>query len=124
MRKSHMTTTGSALERPTDSILGMGYALLISAEQTGGQYELMKFTVPGRQGPPPHVHHNEEECFYVIDGEFDVRIGDATVHAKPGSYIHMPRNVAHGFRNTTDSTGSFLCWVMPGNLAGFFDAFK
>jgi quercetin dioxygenase-like cupin family protein len=115
---------GSALARPSESILGIGYSLLVSSEQTGGSYELMKFVVPGGHGPPPHVHRHEDECFYLLDGEFEVMLGGQTFHATSGSYIHLPRQVPHAFRNTTAGLGSFLCWVIPGNLSGFFDAFK
>jgi len=111
-------------DRPNESILGIGYSLLISSEETGGMYELMKFVVPPGGGPPPHIHHNEEECFYLVEGEIDVLIGEQTIHAQPGAYIHLPREVSHAFRNVSDKTASFLCWVMPGNLAGFFNAFK
>lgn len=117
-------TCGSALERPSESILGIGYSLLVSAEQTGGVYELMKFVVPGGHGPPPHTHQREDECFYVLEGEFDVLLGEQTIAAGPGTYIHLPRGVPHGFRNKTSETSGFLCWVLPGNLGGFFDAFK
>jgi len=119
-----MISHGSALERPRESILGIGYSLLVSAEETAGVYELMKFVVPAGHGPPPHVHQREDESFYVVDGEFEVRLGETVFLAGPGDYVHLPRRVAHGFRNTGSMTGSFLCWVMPGNLAGFFDAFK
>ena len=116
--------SGTVLDRPVDAILGIGYSLLVNAEQTGGAYELMKFTVPGDFGPPPHIHRREDECFYVVDGCFDVMVGDETVTAEAGTYIHLPRGVPHSFRNKTSSMASFLCWVLPGNLAGFFDAFK
>ena len=124
MTHSLEAIAGSVLDRPTESILGIGYSLLITAQQTGGLYELMKFVVPGGHGPPPHIHQHEDECFYVIEGEFDVTAGGRSLHAVPGTYIHLPRGQAHAFRNTTTAMSSFLCWVMPGNLAGFFDAFK
>lgn len=115
---------GTALTRPDESILGIGYSLLISAERTGGEYELMRFVVPAGHGPPPHIHEREVECFYIVDGEFEVLRGEQTIRARPGDFVHLPRNVPHAFRNTSAATGSFLCWVIPGNLAGFFDAFK
>ena len=112
------------LSRPDESILGIGYSLMVSAEQTGSAYELMKFVVPAGAGPPPHVHSKEDEAFCLIEGEIELSIGEQTIHAKRGTFVHLPRHVPHGFRNLTDHPASFLCLVMPGNLAGFFDAFK
>jgi len=73
---------GSIWARPSESVLGIGYALLIGAEQTGGLYELMNFVVPGGHGPPRHVHRNEDECFYVVDGAIDVTVDTRTWRAR------------------------------------------
>ncbi len=116
--------SGSALCRPTESILGIGYSLLCRAEQTGGRYELMQFVVSPGHGPPLHCHRHEDECFYVADGRLEIRVGDETIDAATGTYAHLPRGVPHAFRNTGERIACFLCWVLPGNLAGFFDAFK
>ncbi len=62
--------------------------------------------------------------FYVIDGELELLYGDGGKRLKAGDYAHLPRGTPHGFRNAGSSTASFLCWVVPGNLAGFFAAFK
>ncbi|MCA9187908.1 MAG: cupin domain-containing protein [Pirellulaceae bacterium] len=124
MHEQVTPTIGNTNERPNESILGIGYSLLVRAEETDGNYELMKFVVPAGAGPPPHVHQREDECFLLVDGELEVWIGGTTVPAKVGTCIHLPRGVAHAFRNVSDRQATFLCWVTPGNLAGFFDAFK
>lgn len=111
-------------KRSTESILGIGYALLVDAARTGGAYELMKFDVPTGVGPPLHVHQNEDEAFFLVEGQLTVFVGEERVQAEPGNFVHLPRHVPHGFQNTSGRFASFLCWVMPGNLAGFFDAFK
>lgn len=110
--------------RPTEAILGIGYSLLISADQTGGAYELIKFVAPPGSGPPLHLHHREDEGFFILEGVLDVYVGDQVMRAERGGYVHLPRGVAHRFFNPSDQPTSFLCWVMPGNLAAFFDSFK
>jgi quercetin dioxygenase-like cupin family protein len=117
-----MTTmlTGPTDIRPTQSILGIGYTLLASASQTGGTYELMQFVVPPGAGPPPHAHKNEDESFYIVEGEFEVFLGGQTRRLSAGDFVHLPRNLPHAFRNVGATTGRFLCYVVPGNLAGFF----
>ena len=115
--------SGTALERPTEAILGSGYQLLIDSKSTGGVYELMKFMVPPALGPPMHKHTREDEHYYFIDGEFEVTVGDQVITATAGTYLHLPRNIAHGLVNVGERHGSFLCWVIPGNLGGLFGQF-
>jgi len=110
-------------ERASHSILGLGYSLLIDSETTGGAYELMRFDAPAGASPPPHRHRHEDENFLIVEGRFEVSI-DGTTHAVgPGDTLHLPRGKAHTFRNVGESMGSFLCWVVPGNLGGFFESF-
>jgi mannose-6-phosphate isomerase-like protein (cupin superfamily) len=118
------TAHGTSHARPSHSVLGIGYSLLVSSQQTGGAYELMLFLAPAGHGPPPHVHRHEDELFYILEGEFDVLFGERTLHVRPGDYIHLPRGTPHAFRNTTNRNASFLCWVTPGTLGPFFDAFQ
>ena len=124
MSLANQQIVGSALERPSDAILGIGYSLLVTAEDTGGAYELMKFSVPNGLGPPPHIHHREDEHFFVLEGEFEVTIGSQTHMAKSGTFLHLPKHVPHGLRATNAELCSFLCWVIPGNLGRFFNSFK
>ena len=100
--------------------MGIGYALLVSAEQTAGEYELMKFVIPTGLGPPMHMHTREDECYLILEGEFEVTVGEEVFTATPGTYLHLPRNIRHGITNVGDDVGSFLCWVIPGNLGPFF----
>jgi hypothetical protein len=51
-------------------------------------------------------------------------LGEETFGAGPGAWLHLPPDVPHAFRNVGPTLASMLCWVSPGNLAGFFDAFK
>ena len=115
---------GTINKRPEESILGIGYSLLISGEETNGKYDLMLFEASPGVGPPPHVHTREDELFFILDGEFEVLRGDETLQVKSGDYVSLPRNIVHAFRSTGETTGRFLCLVTPGNLKGFFDAFK
>lgn len=114
---------GTAMKRPTEAILGTGYELLVDADATGGAYELMKFMVPPTLGPPLHKHTREDEHYYFLDGEFEVTIGDQTIAATAGTFLHLPRNIPHGLVNIGERHGSFLCWVVPGNLGELFGQF-
>ena len=47
----------------------------------------------------PHVHADEDDAFYIIEGELTFDLGDETVAAPPGTFVLVPPGVSHGFRN-------------------------
>ncbi len=65
------------------------------AQQTFG----LVFIHPGRQNPP-HYHPNCEELIYVLSGECDHRLGEATTHLEPGSLLRIPAHTVHCAMNT------------------------
>jgi Cupin domain len=60
-------------------------------EETGGAYAILEQTIPAGHGPPLHVHRHETEIFYILDGEFEVTIGEQKVHATAGALVAGPR---------------------------------
>ncbi|MCM2370867.1 cupin domain-containing protein [Aporhodopirellula aestuarii] len=109
--------------RPRHCVLGIGYELMLAGAETDDGYELMRFLVPPGMSPPPHVHHYEDECFYLVNGQLVVQRGTKQISVSPGDSIHMPRGVPHTFRNESDGFAEFLCWVRPATLESFFAAF-
>jgi mannose-6-phosphate isomerase-like protein (cupin superfamily) len=88
----------------------------VTAEQTGGAYSLFEGLVPEREGTPPHIHHREDECFYVLDGEFEFLTGEDTVRAGAGSLVYVPRGTLHAFKNVGEGPGRMLNSQTPGGL--------
>jgi quercetin dioxygenase-like cupin family protein len=92
----------------------------VLSEQTGGAYAILEQTIPAGHGPPLHVHRHETEIFYILEGEFEVRIGDQTVPALPGAIVVGPRDIPHTFRNVGTRDGRLLLTVIPGRFANYF----
>ena len=107
---------------PEVGVAGIGYRLLISAEQSGGAYELMYFVAPPGVACPMHMHQHEDECAYMLEGEIEGFVGGHLVRTPAGSALHLPRKVPHGFRNSGTVPARFLMWVTPGNLSGFYES--
>ena len=77
--------------------------------------------VPPNGGPPPHVHRNEDETFYVLDGTPTFRLGDEVVVAGPGDFVNVPKGVLHRFRNLSDEPLRMILTFTPAGIERFFE---
>ena len=91
----------------------------LMGSDTGGAYSLLEMTVQG-ESPPLHVHQAEEETFYVLEGELQVRRGEETVDAKAGSLVLVPRGMPHTFWNSEAAPARLLVIFSPAGYEGFF----
>jgi quercetin dioxygenase-like cupin family protein len=80
-------------------VFGAIFRFLITGEESGGSSSTMECVVIPDTGPGPHIHPNEEEQFYILEGELTFRVGDQTIHASTGDFIHIPRGTIHSFKN-------------------------
>lgn len=93
-----------------------------TAETTGGAYGLLEAVAPAGSGPPLHLHHREDESFWILEGALTVVCGDETVRASPGSYVFLPRDVPHTFVVEGDAPARLLSMSTPGGLERYFAA--
>ena len=99
--------------------LGTLMTMRATAEQTGGAFSLMEEVMPKGTEPPPHVHHREDEAFYVLDGALTVRVGDEKFTAEPGAFVFCPREIPHLLAVETDAV-RVLTLCAPGGLDRMF----
>jgi quercetin dioxygenase-like cupin family protein len=107
--------TGPAYQSPVDKI-----TFLITGEQNSGAFFMAEVSVPPGGGNPPHIHHREEETFYLQQGTLTIQVGGKTQVASPGDFICLPRGVAHSFLNTGNGEAKFLLVAVPAGLEKFF----
>jgi quercetin dioxygenase-like cupin family protein len=100
--------------------LGNRMTLKATRETTGGAYGLVESWVPAGASPPLHVHHREDEAFYVLEGELTIRCGDETFSAPAGSFAFLPRDVPHTFVVEGDAPAHLLTLISPGGGERFF----
>src|SRR5215217_7012851 len=68
-----------------------------TAADTGGQMTLVEVTEhPGAEAPL-HVHHRDDEAFWILEGEVTIEVGDQTIEASAGDYVFGPRDIPHRF---------------------------
>ena len=107
--------------RSDRSLWYMGGLMTIHADSqdTNGQFALIEAkAVPGGE-PPLHVHSNEDELFYVLEGKLKVYRGDEELILHPGESGFLPRNVPHTFK-IMSSHARALIYVSPGGFEGYF----
>jgi quercetin dioxygenase-like cupin family protein len=100
-------------------VMGTLFTFLVTGAESGGSYFTLIVTVPPDAGPPPHVHHLEEEQFYVLRGNVTFSVGEQTFEATTGDFIHIPRETIHSFRNGS-SESILLATFSPAGIEGFF----
>lgn len=95
--------------------------------ETGGAYCLMEHLVTADANPPMHVHADEEEAFYVLDGEIEFEVDGTVTTAVAGSFALVPRGAVHTFRVLTDTARMLVIASAPqgatnGGMHRFFEA--
>src|SRR5207244_4582328 len=89
-----------------------------SSEQSDGRVAVITHLAPQGAGSPLHVHHHEDEWFYVTEGELTFWVGGRRIEAPAGSFVYGPRGIAHTF-TVTSSEARFLLVPEPAGLEGF-----
>lgn len=91
-------------------------------KDTGNTCTWMLVENSPREGVPFHKHLHEDESFYVLDGRFEITVGDATVVGQAGTYLYGPRDVPHRWTNVGDARGRLLSVLAPSGLEDYFFA--
>jgi mannose-6-phosphate isomerase-like protein (cupin superfamily) len=102
------------------SVVGDRYTFLLTAEHTEGAYAVFEFFVPPGSGSPPHVHHREDEAFYVVDGEFEFTVAGQPLRVSAGQSVFGRRGVPHNFKNVGSIPGRMIVTITPAGLEEFF----
>ena len=97
------------------------YRIVTAASESQGRLIAFEASEPPGGGPPLHTHANEEECFFVLEGEVTLTIDGRIITAKPGESAFVPRGAAHCFENRSKREARVLVLFTPGNIEGFFD---
>jgi mannose-6-phosphate isomerase-like protein (cupin superfamily) len=99
-------------------VLGMLETIKISSADTDGRYGLVEVVARAGDGPPWHVHHEEDEWFYALEGTWTVYVGDEQVDLTPGSFAFGPKGVPHTFVAETEGA-KVLVGLAPVMFEGF-----
>ena len=101
-------------------VLGDLYNFKVTGKETNGAFTVVDQQIKPKSGPPPHIHHKEDEAFYILDGTFSFLNGDQQINAEAGSFIYIPKGTLHTFQNISDREGRLLVVITPAGLEDFF----
>jgi quercetin dioxygenase-like cupin family protein len=99
--------------------LGTLATIKASADRTGGALAVVEFTHPPGFVVPPHIHHEADEAFYILEGAMRGFCGDQSWYATPGSLVWLPRGVPHSYAVDGDETLRSLVINMPAGFERF-----
>jgi len=82
-----------------EAIWFLGTLMTVKAggDQTNGALTVIEWVAPPGFAPPPHIHHLDDEAFYVLEGELTVTCREKTWVAGPGAFVMLPRGIPHSF---------------------------
>ena len=103
------------------NVLGEKITCKVAGGDTNGSYSIIEEISPPGAGPPPHIHYETDEIFYILDGKYEIQCGDKTHIATAGSVAVLPRGIKHIVKNIGDKPGRVLVIIMPGELVHFFE---
>jgi len=102
-------------------------ATKVDRDGTAGAYCLMEHLLTPAADPPRHVHGDEDEAFYLLDGEVELEVDGEVVVATPGTFAFAPRGKPHTFRVLTPSARALVitssdATIRNGGAEAFFRA--
>ena len=101
----------------------LGYSTLsfkVAPAETNGGLFVIEHTHLRPGGPPLHLHFEQEEWFYVMEGEVAFQVGDQQLHLKPGESLLAPRRVPHAFASMAQSSRLLIAFTPAGKMEQFF----
>ncbi len=94
----------------------------ILTKDTAGALFVLEQANQKKGGPPRHLHHDVDELFYALEGEYIVEVGSERFHLKPGDCVLGPREIPHAWAFAGSSAGRLLISFAPaGKMEAFFN---
>ena len=94
----------------------------VSTLDTDGALSVAEITSLHKGGPARHLHHEQDEWFYVVEGEYVIEVGEEHYELGPGDSVLAPRHVVHVWARVGEETGKLIAVLQPaGEIEEFFE---
>ncbi len=102
-------------------VIGEEVTITISSRDTGGAFAVFEGQTRPMHGPPLHRHRDQDEWWYIVEGEYLFEVDGQEIYAHAGDTVFAPRGSSHTFQNVGDAPGRTVGTVVPGGLDIFFE---
>jgi len=111
-----VANTGTMMMGPGDIL-----TFLATTEETDGAYFMLEDALPPGAGVPTHIHHDQAETFYIVEGELEMMLDGEVRQATAGDFLHVSKGSPHSFTNRSQSLVKLLATYVPaGNAEKFY----
>ena len=97
------------------------FTFKVVGEDTNGAFSLAEVPAGAEFGPPPHIHHREDESFYVLEGAFEFSIGGRAFTAGAGSFVYLPKGLVHMHRAAGGASAKAVVMYTPAGVERFIE---
>jgi quercetin dioxygenase-like cupin family protein len=97
------------------------HTLKLVGADTNGAFTVSELSAGPDFAPPPHIHHREDECFYVLEGTFDFSLAGQAFSAGAGSFVHLPKDIVHTHRAGGGRAAKALVVHSPAGIELFLE---
>ena len=91
----------------------------VAGAETGNAFSQIEVDDPRGGGTPLHVHHNEDETFYILEGEVTFLVGDERIDVAAGDFLFAPRDIPHAYVVRSERA-RMLVTASPGGIEQVF----
>jgi mannose-6-phosphate isomerase-like protein (cupin superfamily) len=113
---------GRSSETQVLDVFGVHIRIMLPADAADGGLSIFEDHNEPGAGPPLHVHHDADEIFTVVSGDYKFICGESIIEAGAGDVVLVPRETPHTFFNSGAGPGHLLVTMRPGGFEGFFKA--
>ena len=108
-------------DKPISLLEGDTFFTKVSGQDTNGDLHIFESIRDKKGGPVFHYHYDQDEWWYIIEGEFLFKVGDQTFTAKAGDSVFGPRMIPHTFAKTNEGIARMLIGFQPaGKMEEWF----
>lgn len=101
-------------------VVGDRYTIKVSGDDSAGAFAMIEAWIPPGSGPPPHIHHRDDEGFYLLEGSVEFHVDGQVLRPEPGAWITLEKGSLHWFRNVGESPARMLILATPAGIERFF----
>jgi len=102
-------------------VLGANLRIKIPSRATGGMFTVFEGETLPQHGPPLHRHREQDEWWYILEGEYRFEVDGEEIYARDGDIVFAPKGSRHTFQNIGTRLGRTLTTTVPGGVDEFFE---